>query len=177
MSALLVSLAVGVATVALASVGGFPAVLPDVYKLVVGSGWMTGPEFVRTFAVAQVAPGPNMLSLALIGWRVAGAAGLATVTFSMLLPPAILAFAAGRLIDRLSEASWFPMVKAGIPPLVLGLILAAGLLTASIVVSAPVAYLLVAGAALMLALTRLNPLWAIVAGALFGVIFGRMGWL
>jgi len=38
---------------------------------------MSGAEFAQLFALAQASPGPNILVVSLIGWKVAGLAGAA----------------------------------------------------------------------------------------------------
>ena len=50
--------------------------MPEMQRLVVDvQGWMSAAEYTQLFAVAQAAPGPNVLVTALIGWKVAGVAG------------------------------------------------------------------------------------------------------
>ena len=55
------------ALLSLVSVGGIPAVMPEMQRLVVDvQGWMSAAEFTQLFAVAQAAPGPNVLVTALV---------------------------------------------------------------------------------------------------------------
>ena len=37
--------------------------------------WMTAADFSQLFALSQAAPGPNVLIVSLIGWKVAGVLG------------------------------------------------------------------------------------------------------
>ena len=58
------------ALLSLVSVGGIPSVMPEMQRLVVDvQGWMTAVEYTQLFAIAQAAPGPNVLVTALIGTR------------------------------------------------------------------------------------------------------------
>jgi Chromate transporter len=42
--------------------------------------WMSSAQFAALYALAQVAPGPNVMYIPLIGWQVAGWAGVAATT-------------------------------------------------------------------------------------------------
>jgi chromate transporter len=70
------------------SFGGGAATLYLIRRAVVERhGWLTDAEFTRGWAICQVAPGINLLGLtALIGWKVAGSAGVALSLLGLLLP-------------------------------------------------------------------------------------------
>ena len=60
----------------LLAVGGAITTASDMHRyVVVEHGWITDAQFSSSIAIAQAAPGPNMLFVAVIGWNVAGAAG------------------------------------------------------------------------------------------------------
>jgi len=53
--------------------GGATALLPELYRVVVEQQhWMDATTFAHMYAIAQAAPGPNVLVVTLIGWQVAG---------------------------------------------------------------------------------------------------------
>ena len=57
--------------------GGGNAILPEMqHQVVTVHQWMTAEQFSSLFAMALAAPGPNMMSVPLVGWHVAGPAGL-----------------------------------------------------------------------------------------------------
>ena len=63
------------------ALGGGNAIIPELQRQVVDvHHWMTSREFSELFALAQAAPGPNMMITSLVGWRVAGIAGLLVST-------------------------------------------------------------------------------------------------
>ena len=128
-------------------------------------------------ALAQTAPGPNMMVVSLIGLRVAGIAGLAVSTLAILLPSSLLALVFGRLYHRFADAEWFPAFKAGLPPVVLGLLAASGVVTAFAAVHNMLGVAVCVGAALFNAFGRWNPLWALAAGVAIFVTAGRLGLL
>ena len=50
------------------AIGGLPTVLPEMQRYVVEvHHWMTGQQFATAYALAQVAPGPNVMYITLIG--------------------------------------------------------------------------------------------------------------
>ena len=111
----------------LLSIGGVAAVMPEVYRYTVDvQGWVTGPEFVRLLAIAQAAPGPNVLISSLIGWRVSGLGGAVAALLAMCGPSSVLAWYLGDLWERFREAPWRRAIQRGLAPLTVGLIFAGG---------------------------------------------------
>lgn len=162
----LAQVALAFATLSMFSVGGATAIIPALHRQAVDVfGWMNDAGFSSAVAISQAAPGPNMMIFSMVGWRVAGFSGLLAATVAALGPPSLLAFGVGRLFVRLSKESWFPRVSAGLAPVVAGLYLASGLVTAR---AADPKFGLVAitlAAAGLVATTRRNPLWALAGGA------------
>ena len=69
----------------LVSIGGINVLLPEIRRQVVDvHGWMTDAAFAHTFAIASAAPGPNVIVVSLIGWQVAGWAGLLVATLAIM---------------------------------------------------------------------------------------------
>ena len=163
-------------TVALLSMGGANALVPEFHRQVVATrGWMTGQEFAHLLALAQIAPGPNMLVVSLIGFKVGGFAGLLASTGDLVVPTGTLALFAGRGLTKLQKAWWLDPVKAGLAPVVVGLMVASGTIIARAANHDLAGYVLTACTAAFIYFTRRNPLWAIAAGALAGVIGARLG--
>ena len=81
---ILLSLLASFSLFSLMAVGGAITLIPEMHYYVVESHhWMTGQEFAALFAIAQAAPGPNVLVVSLIGWKVAGLAGALVATVGM----------------------------------------------------------------------------------------------
>ena len=79
-------------SLSLLAVGGAIATAPDMHRfLVERQAWLTDPQFSASIAIAQAAPGPNVLFVALLGWNVgvnAGGPGLAGWLLAVLpVPP------------------------------------------------------------------------------------------
>jgi chromate transporter len=90
----LAQLAMDFSVLSLIAVGGAITVLPEMHRSVVEvHGWMSGAQFAELFALAQAAPGPNILVVSLIGWKVAGMAGAVVATAAVCGPSCVLTFA------------------------------------------------------------------------------------
>ena len=161
-------------TLSLMSVGGVVAIVPELHHQAVESlGWLDDATFAHLFAIAQVAPGPNMLVVSLIGLHVAGWQGLIVSTVAFLLPAGLLAGFASTLIHRFEGTAPLAAIKAGLAPVALGLFAAGGVVLSRVADTdwGGVA-LSVFGAVCALTIDR-NPLWSLGAGAVIGAL---MGW-
>ena len=168
---LLWMIAVTFASLSLAAIGGGVSVIPEIHRqIVVNHHWMSDAAFTQAFAVAHAAPGPNILMVSLFGLRIAGFPGLAVATLGMLGPTSVLAFAVGRLFNRLAHNSWVSAIRVGLVPVAVGLMLAAGLLMARPSFHSPLLLAMTIGAACFVVFTDRNPLWAIAAATLISLL-------
>lgn len=155
----------------LLSVGGISAVMPEVQRVVVDvQGWATPEEFIQLFAIAQAAPGPNVLIVSLIGWKVHGLAGALVSLFAMCGPAAALSWWVSALWERFKDAQWRKNVQRGLAPLTVGLVLAGGYVLATPHGLDWKSALIAAGSAAGLVLTKVNPLWLLAGGGLLGAL-------
>ncbi|MBS0223048.1 MAG: chromate transporter [Proteobacteria bacterium] len=170
MLGLLLQIARVFALLSLVSIGGANAVLPEIRRqVVVVQGWMSDPAFANVFAISHAAPGPNIIMVSLIGWQLAGLAGLLVATLAIMIPSCTLAFVAGRAIAHWSERRWTKLLREGLVPLALGLILASGLSMMQVADHDAVTVAISLATAAFVILSRRNPLWAIVTGAAINI--------
>ena len=160
---------IGGASNAAVSFGGFPSVLSDVHKLVTANGWLTDREFADIFAVSQVVPGPNMiLMMSFVGLKVGGLPGAITSAVGTFGPPCLLYYGAYRLWDRFRDRPWQQVVRRGLAPLTIGLVIAGGYVMARTGDVGWQSTLVTAAAVGLKLATRLNPLWILVTGGVLG---------
>ncbi|QIB33816.1 chromate transporter [Ancylobacter pratisalsi] len=165
----LFALAIQFLAISIFAVGGANVVLPEIHRQVVDvAGWMNDVQFAQTFAIAQAAPGPNMLVVTLIGWHVAGIWGAIVATLAMTGPTCVIAYVVGGIWHRFRAARWRRVVQGALVPLTIGLILASGLILAEGAARSypTAAYTLLTVAVLLF--TRLSPLWMLAGGAVLG---------
>lgn len=181
------------ASLSLLAVGGAITTAPDMHRYLVDeTHWLSDAQFTSSIALAQAAPGPNILFVALMGWNVGlnAAAGLGGgwasaalaslgVVVSMvgiMLPSSILTYTATRWAHQHREKRGIRAFKSGMAPIVIALLLAtAWLLTASH--NQPTRdwplYVLTALTTVVVWRTKLHMLWLIGLGALLGAL----GWV
>jgi chromate transporter len=169
-------LALTFASLSLVAVGGATATAPAVQTAVVDHlHWLTRREFAEAFAIAQTAPGPNVMLASLIGWQVAGVTGLLVATLAMNGPSAVLAFGVGRAWRRWAQTPWLKRAQEVIAPIAAGLILASGVTMSRTADHTVVAVIVSAAVGAFVMFTKRNPLWALAVAALVGVIAARLG--
>jgi chromate transporter len=180
-------------SLSLLAVGGAITTVPDMHRTLVDQyRWLSDSEFNAAIALAQAAPGPNVLFVALLGWQVglnagggmvsSGSAwgfamlGMLLAMLGILLPSTTLTFAASRWAHQNRELRAVRAFKQGMAPVVVALLVATGwILTAN--QGADLAHwplwLLTATVTLLVWRTRLHLLWLLGAGA----VLGWLGWV
>ena len=104
-------------SLSLLAVGGAITTAPDMHRFLVDQRhWLTDPQFTSSIAIAQAAPGPNVLFVGLMGWNVGlnagggpaagwhanalGLLGLVVAMVGILLPSGVLTYTATRWASR-----------------------------------------------------------------------------
>ncbi len=165
----MLQLALYFSLLSLVSVGGIPSVMPEMQRLVVDvEGWMTAAEYTQLFAIAQAAPGPNVLVTALIGWKIAGLVGGMVALGAFCGPAAILAYSIGGFWDRMRDAPWRKDFQRALVPISVGFIVSGGYVLATPHGVDWQSALIAGTSAAVLYATRLNPLWVLSGGGVLG---------
>jgi len=167
-------------TLSVMSVGGAISTSSEMHRFLVEQHhWLSQEQFNQSIALAQAAPGPNVLFVALMGWHVGmnaggtGAAlfGVLVAMVGILTPSTIITYSAARWGHRNRDLRSVRAFSQGMAPVVVALLLS----TAWILVSsvghggADWPLWIVAGiSCLLMWRTRLHLLWLLGAGALLG---------
>lgn len=162
------------AMLSLLAVGGAITTVPEMHRIIVSErGWLGEAVFSGSVALAQAAPGPNVLFVAVIGFNIAGLAGVVATLAGSLLPSTVLAIAAGRYGSANREARGVRAFTQGLAPITIGLLLSTGwVLTEPSRTRWATVPLVVATVVLMMK-TRVSPVWPIALGAVAGIL----GWV
>jgi chromate transporter len=169
MSETLVALALIFAQLSLVAFGGGNTTLPEMHRQVVDvHHWMTGADFAALYALAQAAPGPNLMIAPLIGWQVAGLGGLLVTGLAIFGPSSILTVIALRLWRRFRDKPWRVAVQAGLVPISVGLVAASAAIIARTVDRDWIFAAITAVSAAVLLRFRVHPLWMLALGAAVG---------
>jgi chromate transporter len=179
-------------SLSLLSIGGAITTVPDMHRFLVDEkSWLSDSQFTGSIALAQAAPGPNVLFVAVLGWNIgmnaggglAGGAsawgmafaGVFATMLGILLPSTTLTFFAARWGHQNKERRDVRAFKMSMAPIVVALLMATGwILTVG---HGPFLenlwlWVLTLVSTLVVWQTRIHLLWLLAAGALGGV----MGW-
>ncbi|MBC7609602.1 MAG: chromate transporter [Polaromonas sp.] len=171
-------------SLSLLSVGGAISTAPDMHRyLVEQRHWLTDAQFNASIAIAQAAPGPNVLFIALLGWNVGlnaggvltGLLGILTTMVGILIPSTTLTYVAAQWGHRNRQLRAVRAFKQGMAPVVIGLLIATGWILAIANTTGdgdplkdwPV-WALATVSALLVWRTKIHLLWLLGAGALLG---------
>lgn len=171
----LLSLFLHFLTLSLLSIGGAISTVPEMHRFLVDkTGWLTDTSFTSSIALAQAAPGPNILFVAVLGFNVAGLQGAAAAMAGIMLPSTVLTVTATRWMREHRSHIAVRAFSAGLMPLTIGLIIATGWLLALPFLKADEhrwgTVALMAVTVLLVLKTRLGLVWMVLAGGVLGAL-------
>jgi len=140
---------------------------------VIDQHWITDSQFTASVALAQAAPGPNVLFVAVLGWNVAGATGAMVTMLGIMLPSTTLALWATRWGVKRRDTLAVRAFTGGLAPLTIGLLLATGWVLTDPARGHWGLMALVAMTVLVMLRSRLSPIWMVAAG----MLAGALGWV
>jgi chromate transporter len=179
----------------LMSVGGAISTSSEMHRFLVEQHhWLTQEQFNQSIALAQAAPGPNVLFVALMGWHVgmnagstsAALFGVLVTMVGIMTPSTIITYTAARWGHRNRDLRAVRAFKQGMAPIVIALLLSTAWIMASSAGAAASAGAGAPGAPTVLAnwplwltaivsglviwRTRIHLLWLLAAGAVLGAL-------
>jgi chromate transporter len=167
----LLSLFLKLSAFSLVAFGGINALLPALFDLSVNQEhWIDTQTFADYFAIAQAAPGPNLMTVTLIGWKVGGVLGAVVATLAIAWPSSIMIFFLQRTIINMRDKQKQKMIEHAAGALAVGLVLAAAWGIALQINHSLAAYLLTIGTIAITFFTRWHPLYLIAIGGALGVL-------
>mgnify|MGYP001167442657 CR=1 FL=1 len=153
----------------LLATGGALAIAPGMHSyLVEEKSLLTDAQFVGSIALAQSAPGPNVLFVTVLGWQAAGIWGAAAMTCGALLPSAMVAVYTGRLVGSNPHNRFMKALREGLAPLAIGLTFSTGILLLTPWVTDYRMMTVVLIITVIAYRSKLQPIFMILAGALLG---------
>ena len=159
------------AYLSLLTVGGGMAAFPEMKILTVDvHRWLSFPQLIHIYSVGQMAPGPNMMMIVVIGQWAGGAVGALVTLIAFFAPTALLAYCVARFWKRLEHWPWRNAIQAGLAPVSIGLLLAGCFTMAKGSVTGLETGAIAVGVLLMLLQYKINPAILVVAGAVIGVL-------
>jgi len=153
------------------AVGGGAAVLPEMKEQTeTQHHWVTENQFVSIYSLGQLAPGPNMLMVGVIGQRVAGWAVALAALLGFLLPASVLTWGVGRVWHHFAAWPWLDSIQRGLGPVSIGLALSGAITVARGALVNTTTALLAAVVLAILLIRHINPAYLILASGVVGAL-------
>lgn len=150
--------------------GGGNAILPEMqHQVVTVHQWMTAEQFSSLFAMAQAAPGPNMMIVPLVGWHVAGPAGLLVTSLAKFGPSSIITVYVLKFWQRFKDHPLRARFEKALKPITVGLVLVSAWLIADTSAQNALLILIVILTAILGMFKKVHPLWVMALGAGLGI--------
>lgn len=158
-------------TFSLLAFGGVNALLPELLNLAVyEERWIDLQTFSDYFAIAQAAPGPNFMTVTLIGWHIYGVLGALLATLAIAWPSSILIYFFQRIILGIKDPITKTSIQYAAAALAIGLVLSSAWQIAIQINHSTAAYALTIATIGLTLFTRWHPLYLILLGGVLGVL-------
>lgn len=168
---MLLSLFLKLSVFSMIAFGGVNALLPELLNLAVNQEqWIDLQTFSDYFAIAQAAPGPNFMTVTLLGWHIYGIIGALVATFAIVWPSSVLIFFLQRFILGIKDPVKKKSIQYAAAALAIGLVLSSAWEIALQINHGVAAYLLTITTIGLTLFTRWHPLYLIVMGGVLGVL-------
>ncbi len=168
---MLLSLFLKLSAFSMIAFGGVNALLPELLNLaVIQEQWIDLQTFSDYFAIAQAAPGPNFMTVTLLGWHIYGVIGALVATFAIAWPSSILIFYLQRFILGIQDPIKKKAIQYAAAALAIGLVLSSAWEIAIQINHGVAAYALTIATIGLTLFTRWHPLYLIVIGGALGAL-------
>ena len=149
--------------------GGAIALASDMHRYVVDEhAYITHTQFVNSIALAQAAPGPNILFVTVMGWQIAGLPGALATTVGLSLPALVFPVLVSRLSRRPDFERIIKSLQLGLGPLAIGLMASTCFVLAREAPGVWKGALMMACTLALLRLTRVPPVVLILTAGVVG---------
>jgi len=153
------------------TVGGGMAAFPEMKVLTVEvHHWLTFPQLIHIYSVGQMAPGPNMMMIVVIGQWAAGALGAIVTLTAFFGPTAVLAFVVAKGWRKLDKWPWRVSIQQGLAPVSIGLLLAGCFTMVKGAITGLETGTIAVATLLILLQYKINPALLVVGGAVVGLL-------
>ena len=169
---ILLTLAIVFTQLSLLAFGGGNAILPEMQHQVVEiHHWLTATEFSTMFALAQAAPGPNMMIVPLVGWHVAGPVGLLVTSLAKFAPSSVITIIALNFWEKYKDHPLRSRFERALKPITVGLVLVSAWIIADAAAQSLLLIAVVIIATVLSLFKKVHPLWVMAFGASMGAAF------
>lgn len=155
------------------TIGGGYAMLPLIQREVVDRGWLSKEDFIDLFSVAQSLPGIFAVNISIfVGYKLKKTWGSVVCALGAIIPSFLIILAIALFFTGVKDNVWVEKAFKGLRPAVVALIAVPCITTARSIKLSYGELLIPAGAALLIWLGGVSPVWIIVAAIAGGMVYG-----
>ena len=121
--------------------------------------------------MAQAAPGPNMMIVPLVGWHVAGPAGLLVTSFAKFGPSSVITIFALKFWNQFKDHPLRERFEKALKPITVGLVLVSSWIIADASAQNTLLMTIIVIATVLSMFKKVHPLWVMLFGAVMGACF------
>lgn len=155
------------------TIGGGYAMLPLIQREVVDKGWLSKEDFIDLFSVAQSLPGIFAVNISIfVGYKLKKTLGSIVCALGTILPSFFIILAIALFFTGVKDNVWIEKAFKGLRPAVVALIAVPCLTTARSIKLSYAQMVIPIGAALLIWLGNMSPVWVILAAIIGGLYYG-----
>lgn len=156
--------------------GGGYAMIPLIEEEIVNKKkWVTSEEIIDLFAVAESIPGAIAINTAtFIGYKILGRKGAIVANIGVIIPSLTIITLIASVFSRFQDNPTVQAALLGIRSCVVALILLAAISVAKKAIRDKITFVVAVLAMVSIAFLDIHPIFAIIAGALIGLIIMKI---
>jgi chromate transporter len=152
--------------------GGYGAIPFIKNEVCTVRSWLTPNEFLDGVALGQMTPGPVAITATFVGFKVMGILGAIIATISIFLPSFLMLMVLIKIYRKIRSNRYVVSFFDGVKAAVVAILLSTGIIFITMNWIDVRYGIFGIGALLVLLFFRIEPIFLIVAGAIFGLIVG-----
>ncbi|WP_099463844.1 chromate transporter [Parabacteroides provencensis] len=155
------------------TIGGGYAMIPLIQREVVDRGWLSKEDFIDLFSVAQSLPGIFAVNISIfVGYKLKKTPGSIICALGTIIPSFLIILAIALFFTGVKDNVWVEKAFKGLRPAVVALIAVPCLTTARSIKLSYAQMVIPIGAALLIWLGDVSPIWIILAAIIGGLYYG-----
>jgi chromate transporter len=168
----LANIAITFSGISLFLFGGGLVSISLIQEIVVDTlAWVTQTEFITAIAMGQMTPGPIMINVAFIGYKIQGLLGALIATMAIFFPPTLLMIIASKLHKLLKKSARIQAALKGIHAVVVGIIFSTAIIVGQNVAIHWASLVIFIIALIVMFRWHINVMWIIPISGIFGLLF------
>lgn len=149
--------------------------IPQLQQVVADKGWLEDDEMIDCVAISQSLPGVVAINMATyIGMKVSGFRGALSATIGVIMPSFIIIILAVTVLDSIGDNPYVQGAFTGIKAAVCGLIAVTVVRMGKKILRSVFAWGIAVIAFFAIIVLGLNAIWAILVGAVAGVMYNTV---